>query len=78
VPALAAQCGTDPAGYMMERPVLSAFALADGVVHHTYSTTARGLEVLMGYYGMLDRVPAGRNETGEPDIWIRRHDEYAP
>jgi predicted dithiol-disulfide oxidoreductase (DUF899 family) len=76
VPALAVQCGTDPAGYLTERPVLSAFALVDGVVHNTYSTTARGLEVIMGFYGMLDRVPQGRNETGEPNMWIHRHDEY--
>jgi predicted dithiol-disulfide oxidoreductase (DUF899 family) len=76
VPGLAAKCGTDAAGYLAEAPVLSIFALAGGVVHHTYSTTARGLEVLMGYYGMLDRAPNGRNE-GEPEMWIRRHDEYA-
>jgi predicted dithiol-disulfide oxidoreductase (DUF899 family) len=50
--------------------------MRDGTVHHTYSATRRGLEVLMGYYGMLDRVPAGRNESGETDLWIRRHDEY--
>jgi predicted dithiol-disulfide oxidoreductase (DUF899 family) len=78
VPAtLAAECGTDIAGYLAEGPVLSVFALADGVVHHTYSTTARGLEVLMGFYGMLDRAPKGRNEGDPPDMWIRRHDEYA-
>jgi predicted dithiol-disulfide oxidoreductase (DUF899 family) len=77
VPAMAAQCGTDPAGYLAEGPVLNVFALARGAVHHTYSTTARGLEVLMGYYGMLDRVPLGRSEAGEPDMWVRRHDEYA-
>jgi predicted dithiol-disulfide oxidoreductase (DUF899 family) len=76
VPAIAAQCGTDPAGYLSEAPVLNVFALADDAIHHTYSTTGRGLEVLMGYYGMLDRVPFGRNEAGEPDMWIRRHDEY--
>jgi predicted dithiol-disulfide oxidoreductase (DUF899 family) len=76
VPALAAACGTDPAAYLIERPVLSTFALADGVVHHTYSTTARGLEVIMEYYGMLDRVPEGRKEAGEEVMWIRRHDEY--
>lgn len=76
VPALAAACGTDPAGYLAEAPVLNVFAMRGGVVHHTYSTTARGLEVLMGYYGMLDRVPFGRDETGERDPWIRRHDEY--
>jgi predicted dithiol-disulfide oxidoreductase (DUF899 family) len=77
VPRLAAECGTDPAGYLAEGPLLSVFALADGVVHHTYSTTARGLEVLMGFYGMLDRAPRGRNEGDPPDMWIRRHDEYA-
>jgi predicted dithiol-disulfide oxidoreductase (DUF899 family) len=76
IPAMAAACGTDPAGYLIERPALNTFALAGGVVHHTYSTTARGLEVIMGYYGMLDRVPQGRNEAGERDMWIRRHDEY--
>jgi predicted dithiol-disulfide oxidoreductase (DUF899 family) len=77
VPALAAHCGTDPAGYLSEAPVLSSFALSGDTVHHTYSTTARGLEVLMGYYGMLDRVPSGRNETGDAVMWLRRHDEYA-
>ena len=66
VPGLAAACGTDPAGYIAEAPVLSTFALADGVVHHTYSTTARGLEVLMGFYGMLDRAPKGRDEGARP------------
>jgi predicted dithiol-disulfide oxidoreductase (DUF899 family) len=76
VPAMAAQCGTDPAGYLTEAPVLSVFALADGVVHHTYSTTARGLEFLMGFYGMLDRAPNGRNEGDLTEMWIRRHDEY--
>jgi predicted dithiol-disulfide oxidoreductase (DUF899 family) len=76
VPGLAAQCGTDPAGYLAEGPVLSVFALAGGVVHHTYSTGARGLEFLMGFYGMLDRAPKGRNEGDPPEMWIRRHDEY--
>jgi predicted dithiol-disulfide oxidoreductase (DUF899 family) len=55
---------------------LSAFALSDGVVHHTYSTYARGLEVLMGYYPLLDRAPNGRNEGDPPEVWMRRHDEY--
>jgi len=76
VPQIAAQCGTDPAGYLTEAPVLNVFALADGVVHHTYSTTARGLEVLMGFYGMLDRAPMGRHEADMTEMWIRRHDEY--
>jgi predicted dithiol-disulfide oxidoreductase (DUF899 family) len=76
VPEVAAQCGTDPAGFLTEAPRLSAFALSDGVVYHTYSTTARGLEVLMGYYPLLDRAPNGRNEGDPPEIWMRRHDEY--
>jgi predicted dithiol-disulfide oxidoreductase (DUF899 family) len=76
VAQLAAQCGTDPAGYLAEGPVLSAFALEEAVVYHTYSTSARGLEVMMGYYGLLDRAPKGRDEGDPPEFWIRRHDEY--
>jgi predicted dithiol-disulfide oxidoreductase (DUF899 family) len=76
VPELAAACGTDPAGYIVEGPGLSAFALADGVVHHTYSTYARGLEIMLGFYGLLDRAPKGRNEGDPPELWLRRHDEY--
>jgi predicted dithiol-disulfide oxidoreductase (DUF899 family) len=72
----AAATGTDPAGYMSEAPGMSAFALSDGVVHHTYSAYARGLDVLMGYYQWLDRSPKGRNEADPPELWIRRHDEY--
>ncbi len=55
---------------------MSAFALEGGVVYHTYSTYARGLDVLMGYYQWLDRAPKGRNEGDPPMLWIRRHDEY--
>jgi predicted dithiol-disulfide oxidoreductase (DUF899 family) len=76
VAQMAAACGTDPAGYLSEGPGLSAFALAGGVVHHSYSTYARGLEPLMGYYPMLDRVAKGRDEGGSMEFWIRRHDEY--
>jgi predicted dithiol-disulfide oxidoreductase (DUF899 family) len=78
VPArIAADCGTDPISYMAERPSLSVFTLSDGDVYMTYSTTARGLEVVMNYYGILDRTPGGRNE-GEPadPSWMRRHDEF--
>jgi predicted dithiol-disulfide oxidoreductase (DUF899 family) len=71
---LAGECGTEPVGYLTEAPGLSAFALEDGVVYHTYSTSARGTEVMMGFYPLLDRTPKGRNETG--GLWIRRHDEY--
>ena len=76
VTQMAARSGTDPAGYVAEAPVLQVFALDDGVVHQTYSTTARGLEVQMAFYGMLDRVPKGRDEEKDSDFWIRRHDEY--
>jgi predicted dithiol-disulfide oxidoreductase (DUF899 family) len=68
--------GTDPAGYMTEAPGMSAFALENGGVFHTYSAYARGLDVLMGYYQWLDRAPKGRNEGDPPRFWIRRHDEY--
>ena len=79
VPArIAADCGTDPISYLAERPWLSVFTLSDGDVYMTYSTTARGLEVVMTYYGILDRVPKGRNEGDPPDpSWMRRHDEFA-
>jgi predicted dithiol-disulfide oxidoreductase (DUF899 family) len=71
---IAAMTGTDWATYSREAPGMSAFALDDGVVYHTYSTYARGLDVLWPIYQWLDRAPMGRNETG---LWIRRHDEYA-
>lgn len=73
---LATETGTDVAGYLSEEPRFSAFALADGVVYHTYSTSARGSEFLMGYYPILDRAPKGRAEEGDSEFWIRRHDEY--
>ncbi len=73
---LAAECGTDPAGYMTEQQALTAFALEDGVVYHTYSTFARGVEIIMGFYPLLDRAPKWRNESDDSEFWIRRHDEY--
>jgi predicted dithiol-disulfide oxidoreductase (DUF899 family) len=69
----AAGAGTDWATFAREQPGMSAFALEDGVVYHTYSAYARGLDGLWGMYQWLDRAPRGRNETG---IWFRRHDEY--
>jgi predicted dithiol-disulfide oxidoreductase (DUF899 family) len=68
--------GTDVATYIRERPGMSAFALEDGVVYHTYSAFARGLDGLWGMYQWLDRAPKGRNET--EGVWWRRHDEYEP
>ena len=70
----ASMCGTDPASYIRERPGMSAFLLEDGVVYHTYSTYARGLDGLWGMYQWLDRSPKGRNE--DTGIWWRRNDEY--
>jgi predicted dithiol-disulfide oxidoreductase (DUF899 family) len=74
VAQFAAMCGTDAPTYTRDRPGMSAFVLEDGVVYHTYSTYARGLDGLWGMYQWLDRAPRGRNETGP---WWRRHDEYA-
>jgi predicted dithiol-disulfide oxidoreductase (DUF899 family) len=61
-----------------QREGMSAFALKDGVVHHTYSTYDRGVEQLMGTYQVLDLAPLGRNEDGleYPSAWWHRHDEY--
>jgi predicted dithiol-disulfide oxidoreductase (DUF899 family) len=55
---------------------MSAYALEDETVYLAYSTTARGLEFMLSYYGFLDRAPLGRNEGDPPQMWMRRHDEY--
>jgi predicted dithiol-disulfide oxidoreductase (DUF899 family) len=73
VAEFATMSGTDIATYTRERPGMSAFALEDGIIYHTYSTYARGLDGLWGMYQWLDRAPRGRNE---PNNWWRRHDEY--
>jgi predicted dithiol-disulfide oxidoreductase (DUF899 family) len=73
VAQFAAMCGTDAPTYTRDRPGMSAFVIEDGVVYHTYSTYARGLDGLWGMYQWLDRAPKGRNEAG---VWWRRHDEY--
>ena len=72
---MASETGTDVVGYMTEAPGFSAFVRDDGGIYQTYSTTARGLEFLMGYYPILDRAPKGRDEEGA-EFWVRRHDEY--
>ena len=66
--------GTDAPKQMRDLPGMSAFFLDHGVVYHTYSTYARGLDGLWGMYQWLDRAPKGRNENGR---WLQRHDEYA-
>ena len=73
VVTFAKMSGTDPATYVREKPGMSAFALEDGAVYHTYSAYARGVDALWGMYQWLDRAPKGRNEEG---LWFRRHDEY--
>jgi predicted dithiol-disulfide oxidoreductase (DUF899 family) len=72
----ARMCGTDAAGYVAEGPGMSVYALSDGNVYRTYVTTARGLELAMAYYGLLDRTPGGRAEDPDKPMWLRRHDEY--
>ena len=69
----AAGTGVDWATFTREEPGMSAFALDDGVVYHTYSAYARGVDALWGMYQWLDRAPLGRNEQG---LWFKRHDEY--
>jgi predicted dithiol-disulfide oxidoreductase (DUF899 family) len=76
VTQMASACGTDPAGYVAEGPGLSAFARSDGAVYQTYSTYARGLEIMLAFYPLLDRVPKGRDEADATEFWVRRHDEY--
>ncbi len=73
----ARMCGIDAGAYVTEGPGLSVYASSDGVVYRTYVTSARGLELAMAYYGLLDRTPRGRDEHGSEPMWIRRHDEYA-
>lgn len=73
VKQFAATCGTDASTFSRDRPGMSAFVLEDGVVYHTYSTYARGVDGVWGVYQWLDRAPKGRNEKG---VWWRRHDEY--
>ena len=77
--AWAATTDTDWATYTRQQPGMSAFALEDGVVYHTYSAYSRGLDGLWGMYQWLDRAPRGRNEaraSDDPLNWFRRHDEY--
>ena len=72
----AKEAGTDIYGYLTELFGFTVFSLEDGVVYQTYSTTGRGVEFLMPYYGFLDRAPKGRDEDEGWQLWIRRHDEY--
>jgi predicted dithiol-disulfide oxidoreductase (DUF899 family) len=61
-----------------EREGISVFAKNDaGDIFHTYSTYARGIDMVNGTYQFLDLVPKGRDEPkGQNQFWVRRHDEY--
>ena len=65
-------------GVTDELPGLSVFYKDEnGNVFHTYSTYARGLDILVGVYNFLDLVPKGRDENPDATMdWVRRHDEY--
>jgi predicted dithiol-disulfide oxidoreductase (DUF899 family) len=63
-----------------EGPGLSVFAKdANGDVFHTYSSYARGLDILVGTYNFLDVAPKGRDEAGlkHTMAWVRHHDKYS-
>ena len=72
----AIESGTDVVEYLTQSQGFTCLVLDDGTPYHTYSTGGRGVEFLMGYYGILDRVPNGRDEGDAFQLWIRRHDEY--
>ena len=62
-----------------EAPGASVFCKdATGNVFHTYSTYARGLDILIGAYNFLDLVPKGRDEDALAFTmsWVRHHDRY--
>ena len=65
---------TQPENLPHEGPGMSAFAMKDGAVFHTYSAYARGLDALWNMWQWLDRAPGGRNEGDFS--WFRRHDTY--
>lgn len=70
----ARMCGTDAGGYAAEGSGLSVYAVSDDRVYRTYVSSV--IEPAMPYYGLLDRTPQGRDESGAEFAWIRRHDEY--
>ena len=62
---------------MADREGVSVFYKdANGAIFHTYSTYARGIDILNTAYNYLDLVPKGRDEPGFPQSWVRHHDKY--
>jgi predicted dithiol-disulfide oxidoreductase (DUF899 family) len=49
-----------------------------GAIFHTYSTHARGIDMVNGAYHFLDLTPKGRDEADhdDPQYWVRHHDRY--
>jgi predicted dithiol-disulfide oxidoreductase (DUF899 family) len=72
----ASATGTDIVGFIAEGFGVNVFVREGDAVYHTYSSLARGVEFLMDYYPILDRVPKGRDEGDAFQMWLRRHDEY--
>ena len=69
-------CSVDLVTYLSEGFAFITFARHEDATYLTYSTSGRGVEFLMGYYPILDRVPKGRDEGAGFQTWLRRHDEY--
>ena len=68
---------TDPVTIGSEAPGVSVFARDEsGQIFHTYSTYARGLDMLNVAYHYLDIVPKGRDENAQGVMWVHRRDEY--
>jgi predicted dithiol-disulfide oxidoreductase (DUF899 family) len=65
--------GSPAEGPVQDRPGMSTFILEDGVVYHTYSAYARGLDAMWCLYQWLDRTPLGRDE---PEWQMRVKDQY--
>jgi predicted dithiol-disulfide oxidoreductase (DUF899 family) len=60
-----------------EREGVSVFFKDDsGEIFHTYSTYARGIDIVNTAYHYLDLAPKGRDENGRGQFWVRRRDEY--
>jgi predicted dithiol-disulfide oxidoreductase (DUF899 family) len=82
LPPIASQnaraCGVDIVGYLSEGFGVDTFVRESDSVYHSYSSTSRGVEFLMGYYPILDHTPKGRDEGDAFQTWLRRHDEYDP
>ncbi len=69
--------GLNPWSSMSEAPGISVFLkTGEGRIFHTYSTYARGLDMLNVAYHYMDLVPKGRDEDGRGQFWVRRRDEY--